>query len=71
MVNLPEGKYRLIDNRIVLGDSTWAAQQPTTICVLHHKQNTDEHRQLIQRMLDELNTARSRPALESPHLPTP
>lgn len=59
MVTLPTGTFRLVDNRIVLGDSSWAAQQPTTICVLHHKQNSPDNMVLIRAMLKELNDARS------------
>jgi hypothetical protein len=59
MVSLPAGKFRLIDNRIVVGESSWAVQQPATICVLHPKQNTDEHRALVKALLDEVNEARA------------
>jgi hypothetical protein len=59
MVNLPEGRYRLIDNRIVCGESSWASvNQPITVCILHYKQSTPEHRALVKAMLDELNAGR-------------
>jgi hypothetical protein len=49
------GRVRLVDNRIVVGDSTWALEQPRTICVLHPKQNKAEHREFVKALLDVIN----------------
>jgi hypothetical protein len=57
--DLPPGPYRLVDNRIVAGDSSWLTQ-PVTICTLHPKQNKAEHRSFVPQLRDALNAAAAR-----------
>lgn len=51
---LPAGPYRLVDNRIVAGESSWVGQ-PVTLCTIHPKQNKPEHRAFIRALLEKLN----------------
>ncbi len=55
---LPPGRLRLVDNRIFVGDSTWAMTQPITIAVLHHKHTKDENRAYIAQLIAIVNEAR-------------
>ena len=58
MVNeLPPGPLRLVDNRIVAGDSNWLAQ-PVTIAILHPKQTKPEHREAVRALLEAVNATR-------------
>lgn len=54
---VPHGLLRLVDNRILLGDSTWIGI-PVTVCVLHPKHTRDENRLLITALLDIVNALR-------------
>jgi hypothetical protein len=54
---LPEGQLRLVDNRIVAGDSTWA-EQPHLVCVLHPKQTQPQHLEMLKALIELVNAAR-------------
>lgn len=58
-VLIPEGELKLVDNRIMVGNSTWAMTQPITIAVLHPKHFKDENRALMLELLAIVNAARA------------
>lgn len=55
---IPPGKLRLVDNRIFLGETTWAMAQPITVGVLHPKHTKDDNRVMIRGLLDIINLLR-------------
>jgi hypothetical protein len=63
--SIPPGLLRLVDNRIVVGDSTFGTQ-PLTILVLHPKQTFPEHKERIRAMLDCINQARADQECKTP-----
>ncbi len=51
-------KFSLVDDRIVIGESSWIATvQPITVCILHPKQTKNANRELIEQMIKVANLA--------------
>lgn len=69
---LPPGNFRLVDNRIMVGDTSWIATvQPKTVVVLHPKQNKAKHRAFVTLLLEILNALNQPQGAPEPKPETP
>jgi hypothetical protein len=68
LARLPQGKLRLVDNRVLAGESTFAAQ-PATVCVCAPKHFGDENRQRLQALVDIANCVRDAAQEQDPQDP--
>jgi hypothetical protein len=57
VTGIPEGTMRLVDNRIVCGESTFG-QQPVLVCSINHKEQTAEQREFVLAMIELCNQTR-------------
>lgn len=55
---LPAGRLRLVDHRVVAGDSNWLGQ-PLTITVINHKRTTEAQTDLMKVILEVVNQAKA------------
>ncbi len=58
IAELPEGVIRLVDNRIVVGDSSWANAQPITVVEISRKKLDPRARAFLNGILGLANKAR-------------
>lgn len=61
--SLPPGRLRIVDDRVIAGDSSWApTTRPETVFVFNRRHTKEDQRDYLRALIEIINEVRALPA---------